>query len=292
MNSFRFRPQVDALEARETPSVTPTDVFAAARQIEQDAQALEWIATHINKKAVFLATSILQTALPAMSRANAAARATLTEFVAQGQQVAATNGNTAVNAYLNQANRLISQSFANEGRAMTTAILLGATSAQLLPPAPPAPPPPAPNFDDSLLANSIPAFQQDTNGNDIPSGTEQLFAPIGLQGLLFRDVVVGVGDQVQPGETVRVDYTGWLRDGTQFDSSRTRGEPAEFSLNQVIQGWQQGIPGMRPGGIRQLFIPAALAYGAVGSPPSIPPNADLVFEVRLRDVVPAASTDN
>src|SRR5690606_22330765 len=72
----------------------------------------------------------------------------------------------------------------------------------------------------------------------------------------------------------------------QFDSSRTSPNPITFPLGGVIAGWQQGIPGMKVGGIRRLYIPAALAYGEAGSPPTIPSNADLVFEVKLLDMPP------
>src|SRR5205814_2871832 len=79
-------------------------------------------------------------------------------------------------------------------------------------------------------------------------------------GLKTWDVTEGTGRAVPPGGTVKVHYTGWLTDGTKFDSSHDRGTPIELSLNGVIKGWQQGIPGMKPGGVRRLVIPPALAY--------------------------------
>jgi FKBP-type peptidyl-prolyl cis-trans isomerase len=100
-------------------------------------------------------------------------------------------------------------------------------------------------------------------------------------GLEVWDAKVGEGAEVKPGATVTVHYTGWLTNGKQFDSSVARGETISFSLNQVIQGWQVGIPGMKPGGVRRLKIPSEMGYGARGAGRDIPPNATLIFEVEL-----------
>ena len=105
-------------------------------------------------------------------------------------------------------------------------------------------------------------------------------------GLEIWDVKVGKGDAVKPGDKVTVHYTGWLTDAkaTKFDSSLDRGKPISFPLNRVIKGWQEGIPGMKPGGVRRLKIPATLGYGEKGAGDDIPPNATLVFEVELISV--------
>jgi FKBP-type peptidyl-prolyl cis-trans isomerase FkpA len=95
------------------------------------------------------------------------------------------------------------------------------------------------------------------------------------------DVKEGDGEPCKPGAQVVIHYTGWTTDGSQFDSSRSRGEPADFALANLIRGWQEGIPGMKPGGIRRLKIPSEWGYGARGSPPKIPGGATLLFEVKL-----------
>jgi FKBP-type peptidyl-prolyl cis-trans isomerase len=103
-------------------------------------------------------------------------------------------------------------------------------------------------------------------------------------GLIIEEIVVGTGASPTPTSTVVCHYTGWLTDGTKFDSSRDRGESISFPLNGVIKGWQEGLLTMKVGGRRKLTIPAALGYGANGAGETIPPNAVLVFDVELLDV--------
>ena len=105
-------------------------------------------------------------------------------------------------------------------------------------------------------------------------------------GLVIDDVVVGTGAEAAAGNQVFVHYTGWLTNGSKFDSSKDRGEPFDFPLGMrhVIAGWDEGVQGMKVGGTRKLTIPPQLGYGARGAGGVIPPNATLVFEVELLDV--------
>lgn len=105
-------------------------------------------------------------------------------------------------------------------------------------------------------------------------------------GLYLRDLRAGEGEPAAEGDTVVVHYSGWLPDGTQFDSSRDRGEPFSFVLGEgrVIRGWEEGVAGLREGGLRRLVIPPDLGYGPIGAGDVIPPDATLVFEVELLEV--------
>ena len=102
-------------------------------------------------------------------------------------------------------------------------------------------------------------------------------------GLVIEDIVVGSGAEASAGQHVTVHYTGWLTDGTKFDSSKDRNDPFAFPLagRRVIAGWDEGVQGMKIGGTRKLTIPPNLGYGARGAGGVIPPNATLVFEVEL-----------
>jgi FKBP-type peptidyl-prolyl cis-trans isomerase FkpA len=105
-------------------------------------------------------------------------------------------------------------------------------------------------------------------------------------GLKYDDLVEGDGAVAAAGQQVSVHYSGWLTDGSKFDSSIDRNQPFSFSLGRgmVIRGWDEGVAGMKVGGKRRLTIPPQLGYGAQGAGGVIPPHATLVFEVELLDV--------
>ena len=106
-------------------------------------------------------------------------------------------------------------------------------------------------------------------------------------GLIYIEVEAGEGDSPAATDTVSVHYHGTLTDGTVFDSSVDRREPAEFPLDRVIPCWTEGVAMMKPGGKAQLICPAEIAYGDRGAPPAIPGGAALVFDVELLSVLPA-----
>lgn len=105
--------------------------------------------------------------------------------------------------------------------------------------------------------------------------------------LVKEDLSPGKGPAVKSGDKVKVHYTGTLLDGTKFDSSLDRAEPFEFTVGAggVIKGWDEGVVGMKKGGKRKLTIPSDKAYGKRGSPPKIPPDAPLVFEIELVEIL-------
>ncbi len=132
------------------------------------------------------------------------------------------------------------------------------------------------------VAQTAPAHQPAASGPTKVTGEPTKTA----SGLEYWDIKVGTGAVAQTGQQVKVDYTGWLTNGKKFDSSVGTGRPFDFKLGagNVIKGWDEGIVGMKVGGKRQLRIPPDLAYGEKGYPGAIPPNATLIFDVRLVDV--------
>jgi FKBP-type peptidyl-prolyl cis-trans isomerase len=121
---------------------------------------------------------------------------------------------------------------------------------------------------------------------DQPAKIAENAYTITSSGLKYADIKIGSGKEAVSGDSVTVHYSGWLENGKRFDSSVIRNKPLSFKLGRgtVIAGWEEGIAGMKVGGIRQLVIPPDLAYGEYGAAGVIPPNATLIFDVQLLKV--------
>lgn len=144
----------------------------------------------------------------------------------------------------------------------------------------------------ALLIVLSPACGKEDRGGAGGGGARATDADCNLEevttesGLRVRDLECGEGAEAVAGKTVSVHYVGTLESGERFDSSRDRGQPFEFTLgaDMVIAGWDEGVAGMRVGGLRELTIPPELGYGAQGAPPVIPADATLLFEIELLEV--------
>jgi FKBP-type peptidyl-prolyl cis-trans isomerase len=124
------------------------------------------------------------------------------------------------------------------------------------------------------------AWSGPTGAQDPPAVPRLVITDSGLE---YLDLAVGTGREAGPGDTATVHYTGWLENGTKFDSSHDHGKPFSFRVGagQVIKGWDEGVTGMKVGGKRKLTVPPHLGYGGRGAGGVIPPNAKLTFEVEL-----------
>ncbi len=285
MDSFQFRPRLNDLEDRLTPAATPFEVFQALEQTREAQQQISDILKYFSGPVNVYAQSYFATVLPSIADASVRSAVVLNEFHAALADRIEANPDSSFFAreLIGGAGANLAVAYTNAQQAETTGVGLGAPpysvrNPEVVPPVvPPVTPPPPP------------AIPRDESGmsDTIPSLTDSGWVNVGTQGLRVWDAVEGTGPIVESGQDITIHYTGWRRsDGVVFDSSReslaprdVSGEPVEFNLDGLIEGWRQGIPGMRAGGIRRLDIPSELAYGERGSGALIPPNADLVFEI-------------
>jgi len=142
-----------------------------------------------------------------------------------------------------------------------------------------------------VACSSSPKPEGASSGGDPAAALAKAAAEPGAvktaSGLVYKELRPGSGASPGATDTVKVNYRGTLPDGTEFDSSYKRNEPASFPLNRVIPCWTEGVQMMKVGGKAQLTCPAAIAYGDAGSPPVIPGGATLIFEVELLGIGPA-----
>ena len=278
------RLRLERLDDRHTPSVTPTQVFDALNQVNGSQQLLGFIAENPQYLTwqVYQATFTRPALLATVERTDAAV-AVLGQFLTDLQANAAADPAQAVSLAPTitqvSAARFQALSVANVARFdlgyVNEALGISPNAPDPSPPVSPpvSPPPPAPDLtSDSGMSDAVP---------DINSGGFTTLA----DGVQIRDEQVGTGAAVEPGATVQVYYSGYLTDGTEFDSRRSPQQPATFSLDEVVPGFAAGLEGMQPGGIRDIVIPPDQGYG--NNPPQgsgIPPNATLIFQVKLISV--------
>lgn len=299
MSSMRSRLELKPLEDRTVPSAVTFEQAVSAAQLANDTPLVlqNYTAQMLSLKNVEDTKLQITIFLPQIVEANRAAYDLLATYLAQLEREIAENPATSpqLSPLLGGVGFAQFQAFEN----IEYSIVFGALTAGLtfpdpdapiqppldpdgpidpdVPPVPPVPPvvppPPIDPTDNSGLVDSMPDLNA-PEWQTLPSGVQ------------FWDTVVGEGPEVLAGDVIEVFYTGWLAEnGNEFDSNRESENPAVFPLNGLILGWQLAVPGMNVGGIRRLIIPSALGYGEAGVPPGIPPNADLVFEIKTVGII-------
>lgn len=270
MAQFKFRP-IDRMEDRITPASPASEGFANVRGYEVIVRHVaEYIINtgQVDNPSVVVSDQIRDVMATIVTQCEAAAvEARLARDAVMSQIMA---DPSKADALAGQYRYLGGLLFQLDGVA-AVARRIGLRVGTDFNPDPVTPPVTGPN--DSGMVNTIP---NPNSPNFIDQGN----------GLKIWDTRIGTGDEVAVGSNIQIFYTGWLLNGTRFDARRSPQAPIQFDLDGLIQGWQQGIPGMREGGIRRLYIPAALAYGSAGSGSSVPPNSDLVFEIKVISTTP------
>lgn len=279
MNSLRFRPDCEALEARDNPQASPMQVIGAFQFTEAVSGSLRFIGAHLAEGKTTQEREVLgryATQLTVVSRFNAQV---LTDFEKDITTKLATTspGDPTLGSLLEQTTTLRHQSLTNAFIARAVAIGFGVSPTTIDPP----PPPPSPGNGNGTTPPITGLNPNDASGmTDVfPSPTSPNFVDIGT-GVKSWDVAIGSGTPVAAGGTVRVFYTLWLADTGQQVETNRNGTPLTSPLSGLIVGWQEGVPGMQPGAIRRLVIPPEKGYGAAGTG-TIPPNSTLVFEIKL-----------
>jgi FKBP-type peptidyl-prolyl cis-trans isomerase len=295
----RFVPRVDGLEHRLTPAVTPTQVNFALAYTQAVDDVIENLIPRLKYARTDSENLTIAVALRGMAQGAQDAGGVLGQFrVDLANQMAANPAGAGGMAGLSGVVANM-QSRANVLSKTSETYGVGFGAAPLnFPTTSPTDSSTSSTTDTSSTSSTDTSSTSNTNtGSTTPTTLpEPAKDAVGLSvsippiqgpnvvtlpdGVKYVDVTTGTGTAVAAGGTLTAHYAGWLSsNGKEFDTSENHNGPTQFSLNQVIKGWQEAIPGMMPGGVRRLFIPAAEGYGAAGSGTSIPPNSDLVFEV-------------
>jgi hypothetical protein len=274
----RFRPTLDALEDRHTPAVSPGQAWIAMQNADAIMGTLRFFGDHLGEAKTAQQIQSIATYTTKLTVAARSDVQVLSDYRTELQGQISANPQLAGNLAPMLSQIASAQVNAAMGAVLARATTIGfGTPVTVVDPPPPAPPPPP-----GPITGLNPTDASGLTGT-FPNPNDPNFKDLG-DGVKIIDVALGSGTAAASGDKVSVFYTGWLAaDGTQFDSNRTSGTPLRSPLQSgsLIDGFVEGVIGMKPGGIRDVFIPAVKGYGAAGSPPKIPPNADLVFEIKL-----------
>ena len=273
---LRFRPRLDGLEDRSLLSVTPEQVVAAYTRTVETTAELRDLADTLGKPRTTETINFLAAELPRVADQSRADAQVLAEYrtLLLGQLPAI----PALAQFTGGIGSAEFQATVNAAYADLFAIGFGAP--------PPSPPPPPPVVDTPPDFGVGPDDGTDGTDTSDPGALPfSLTAPEWQNlsgGLRFWDVTPGTGATVEAGDTITAQYTGYLTDGTVFDTSRDNNQPLTARLvnTELIEGWVRGLPGTRVGGTRRLDIPAELAYGDQARE-GIPPNSRLIFEIEI-----------
>jgi FKBP-type peptidyl-prolyl cis-trans isomerase FkpA len=266
VENFRFRLQLDSLEDRSVPSVTPSQVLFSMYDQGQVAGEVHGVVEHLNDPQTKEALAFLPGHLQFLADSSHADFQVLSEYLHELQTAPAPGTTPAtLNLAMAQTAAAELQAHVNEVYAQFYALAYGE------PPRVPPPPPPGVDNGPGFGNSSLPFSLSDPNFQTIANGVR------------IWDVTPGTGTALATGNQFTASYTGFLTNGTVFDSSAKSGNlSTTLDSSHLIPGFAEGLVGMKPGGTRRIDIPASQAYGA--NPPAgsgIPPNSELVFEVHL-----------
>jgi hypothetical protein len=269
MDSLTFRPSLEGMEDRTVPSVSPAAATAAYVDTMNTADYLLDLTATLGRPRTTQTIQFLAARLPQFADQSRADAATLAGYLADLQGQIAANPALAgvLNPIAGGVGAAAYQATINAAYADLYGLGFGA---------PPRVPPPPPPF-----APTDPNFGTDASST-LPFSLDDPAFQAQPDGVKIWNVVQGTGTTVQTGDAVTVNYIGYLTIGSVFDSSFNSGQPLKTTLStaNLIPGFVEGVAGMQVGGVRRVFIPAALAYGGQ-TRPGIPANSDLVFEITL-----------